>query len=125
MAVVALGSAARALTSIRHYDRSHRLLQEKLAEVQDDLQNADLQNQQLNTQIVALMDQVATKDQAINSLQAEAESLRNSLAQCGRDSQEDGGHGHHTNIINVPALPPDVNAAIKGTRQPVPRSALV
>jgi len=73
VAVLALGSGCVSLDKHQALERSHRLLQEQLAEAQDDLQNAELQNQQKDTQIAALRDQVSTKDAMINSLQAESE----------------------------------------------------
>lgn len=113
VAVMALGSGCTSLDKYQALERSHRLLQEKLAEVQDDLQNAELQNQQLNTQIVALKDQVATKDQSINSLQAENEGLRNSLARAEEIMKKYAGTMGNTTIINPGPLPAAVANAIE------------
>ncbi len=113
VAVMALGSGCVSLDKYQALDRSHRLLQEKLAEVQDDLQNAELQNQQKDTQIAALKDQVSTKDATINSLQAEAEGLRGSLAKAEEILKKMAGTTGSTTIINTSPLPPDVNAALK------------
>lgn len=114
VAVLALGSGCVSLDKHQALERSHRLLQERLAEVQDDLQNAELQNQQKDTQIAALRDQVSTKDAMINSLQAETEALRNSLASAQAILEKQAGRGASgTVVINTSPLPPDVNAAIK------------
>lgn len=113
VAVMSLGSGCVSLDKHQALERSHRLLQEKLAEVQDDLQNAELQNQQLNTQITALRDQVATKDAMIASLQAEAEGLRNSLTRAEEILKKmAGGPGGGTTIIQANPLPPAVNQAL-------------
>lgn len=119
-ACLVLGSGCVSLDKYQALDRAHRLLQEELAKVQDDLQNAELQNQQKDTRIAALQDQVATKDQLINNLQAEAEVLRNSLAKAeeilnNMSTKPTGG------VIQITsAVPPDVNNALKQLRDQYP-----
>jgi len=76
VAVVALGSGCTSLDKYRHYERSHRRCRKSSPRCRNDLQNADCRTSSQHADR-SLDDQVATKDQAINSLQAEAESLRN------------------------------------------------
>jgi len=61
-------------------ERANRVLQEKNAELQDDLHACELQNKQKDTMIASLNDQIATKDRMIASLTAEAQNLRDALA---------------------------------------------
>ncbi len=61
-------------------ERANRVLQEKNAELQDDLHACELQNKQKDTMIASLNDQIATKDKMIASLTAEAQNLRDALA---------------------------------------------
>lgn len=92
--------------------RAHRLLQEKLSEVQDDLQNEQMLSAQKDTKIASLNEQLAAKDQLINNLSAEAESLRNSLAKAEDMLKAMAGKGTSTTIVAT-QLPPDVDAALK------------
>lgn len=114
VAVMALGSGCVSLDKHQALERSHRLLQEELANVRDDLQNAELQLQQKDTEIASLKDQVATKDAMINSLTAENQSLRDSLARAQDILKENWGKGAGgTVVINTNPLPPAVNQALK------------
>ncbi len=110
-----LGSGCVSLDKYQALERSHRLLQENLAQVQDDLQNCELQNQQKDTQIASLKDQVATKDAMINSLQAEVAGLRASFAKAQEILEKQAGKGGDRMLtINAGSpLPADVNAALK------------
>jgi chemotaxis protein MotB len=117
---VVMGSGCVSLDKYQALERSHRLLQEKLSEVQDDLQNAELQLQQKDTQIAAMKDQIATKDATIASLQAEVAGLRNSLAQAEEILKKMAGTGHGTTIINAGPLPADVTSALEKLAQEYP-----
>jgi chemotaxis protein MotB len=113
--VMVLSSGCVSLDKYQALERSHRLLQDKLAEVQDDLQNAQLQNQQKDTQIASLKAEKDTLQQTVSSLQAENESLRNSLARAEEILKTMAGKaGTGTvNIIASGPLPAAVNAAIE------------
>jgi chemotaxis protein MotB len=113
VSIAVMSTGCVSLDKYQALERSHRLLNERLSQVQDDLQNAELQNQQKDTQIAALKDQVDTKDKTINSLQAEAEGLRNSLAKAEEILKKMAGTASTTTIINSSPLPKDVNAALK------------
>jgi chemotaxis protein MotB len=109
--VAVLSSGCVSLDKYNALDRSHRLLQDKLSEVQDDLQNCQLQNQQKDTQIAALKSEKETLQQTLASLQAENESLRNNLAKAQAILEKMAGTG--TTTVMMPPLPADVNAALK------------
>ncbi len=118
--IAVMGSGCVSLDKYQALERSHRLLQEELSTCRDDLQNAELQNQQKDTQIASLKDQVSTKDAMINNLQAEAETLRASLAKAQEILEKNYGKTGGTTIINASPLPADVNAAIKDLAKQYP-----
>lgn len=110
--VMTVSTGCVSLDKYNALDRSHRLLQDKLSEVQDDLQNAQLQNQQKDTQIAALRSEKDTLLQNVASLQAENESLRKSLENAQRILEEMAKKGAGQTVVISP-LPPAINQALK------------
>ncbi len=93
--------------------RARRVVEEQLARAKDDLHDCESMNQVLNGKIDSLNGQLAAQKQTIDSLTAENESNRAKLAEALEALKNMAGKDLGGVVVTAPALPPDLDRALK------------
>lgn len=92
--------------------RSLRATQEDLSRAKTDLLDCQHMNQQKDTQIEALQNQLDTKERSLASLNAENEGLRKALAEALETAKEMASKQLGSTMIINRQLPPEVDQAL-------------
>jgi chemotaxis protein MotB len=93
--------------------RANRTLREELGRAKQDLHDAESMNEILNTKIASLDDQLNTKQQHVDSLTAENESLRDKLAQAMAVADKMASKDLQPPVVVNQMLPAELDSAIK------------
>lgn len=93
--------------------RARRVVEEQLARAQQDLHDAQSMNQVLNTKIESLNGQLASKQQLVDSLTAENESLRDKWGKAMAALEEMAKKDLQAPVVVNQVLPPALDQALR------------
>jgi chemotaxis protein MotB len=93
--------------------RARRVVEEQLARAQQDLHDAQSMNQVLNSKIESLNGQLTSKQQLVDSLTAENESLRDKWGKAMAALEEMAKKDMGKPIVVTQVLPPELDEALK------------
>lgn len=121
LSFLAIGAAALLLSANAgcYYDqllqeqRARRVVEEQLARAQKDLHDAQSMNQVLNAKIESLNGQLTAKQQLVDSLTAENESLRDKWGKAMAALEEMAKKDLGQPVVVTQVLPPELDQALK------------